>query len=161
MIADSMLRLPRPTRAGSFAALMSLYESNYVRLGWLVSDLSGLDNAMVSTPADDLPLYLDLLDESRYTTTVRLTYMFDEQGQAVPDPDLRVRLYHDARMAEAMDCTRHHLHAALRRFDSEPATELSRRWTRNVMLNKWLEYCADKGHVFRMATHAVAQPSIS
>ena len=152
---------------GSFAALMSLYESNYVRLGWLLSDLADrkgatiLKGAMISTPDDDLPLYLDLLDESRYTATVRLTYIFDEHGQSVPDPDLRVRIYHDARMAEAMGCTRHHLHAALRRFDPGPGSELSRRWTRNVMLNKWLEYCADKGHVFRLNTRAEAPPSIS
>jgi len=150
MIADSMLRLPRPTRTGSFAALMSLYESNYVRLGWLLSDIDNLDRAMISSPDDDLPLYLDLLDTSRYTTTFRLTYWFDDDGKAVPDPDLRVRLYHDARMAEAMACTQRHLHDALRRFDPAPVVELSRRWTRNMMLNKWLDYCADKGHLFRI-----------
>lgn len=156
-----MLRLPRATRSGSFAALMSLYESNYVRLGWLLSDLDDLDPAMISAPDDDLPLHLDLLDKSRYTTTVRLTYWFDEDGHAVPDPDLRVRLYHDARMAEAIICTQRHLHDALRRFDPEPVIELSRRWTRNVMLNKWLEYCADKGHFFRIREQRAALLSIS
>lgn len=136
---------------------MSLYESNYVRLGWLLSDLDHPDRAMISSPDDDLPLYLDLLETSRYTTTLRLTYWFDEDGRAVPDPDLRVRLYHDARMAEAMACTRRHIHEALKRFDPEPGKELSRRWTRNMMLNKWLEYCADKGHFFR-ARNTAAEP---
>jgi uncharacterized protein YqiB (DUF1249 family) len=26
--------------------------------------------------------------------------------------------------------------------------ELDQRWTRNMMLNKWLEYCAERGHWF-------------
>jgi hypothetical protein len=36
----------------------------------------------------------------------------------------------------------------LRRFHTAPGDELSRRWTRNSMLNKWLEYCHDQGHRF-------------
>jgi uncharacterized protein len=27
--------------------------------------------------------------------------------------------------------------------------ELDQRWARNTMLNKWLEYCIDRGHGFR------------
>lgn len=148
MIADSLLRLPRPTRVGSFAALMSLYESNFVRLGWLFSDATDLGPPMISTADADLPLFLDVIEMTRYTTTLRMTYLFDDPEGQVADPDLRVRLYHDARLAEAMACTDQHRHAVLRQIDPGPGAELSRRWTRNVMLNKWLEYCSDKGHRF-------------
>lgn len=155
MIADSLLRLPCGTRPGSFAALMSLYESNYIRLGWLLSDLSAIGNVLLSAPADDLPLHLLLVERSRYTTTVRLTYYFDECGERVADPDLLVRIYHDALLAEAMACSQRHRHEALKGFDTRPGAELSRRWTRNVMLNKWLEYCLDKGHRFFPATEDI------
>ena len=161
MIADSLLRLPRPAKVGSFAALMSLYESNFVRLGWLFPKQTQPRDAMISTPRDDLPLYLDVLEDSRYTTTLRLTYLFQDPDGVVADPDLRVRLYHDARLAEAMACTDHHRHAALRQLDPGPGAELSRRWTRNVMLNKWLEYCSDKGHRFVVRESDPVQASIS
>ena len=59
-------------------------------------------------------------------------------------------------LAEAMACTRHHRHAALKEFDTRPGAELSRRWTRNVMLNKWLEYCVDKGHRFFPSSEDIA-----
>jgi uncharacterized protein YqiB (DUF1249 family) len=36
----------------------------------------------------------------------------------------------------------------LRAFDADQGSELDRRWTRNTMLNKWLEYCIDLGHRF-------------
>ena len=152
MIADSLLRLPRAARPGSFAALMSLYESNYVRLGWLLPDPRRFSGHLVSRVPDDLLLHLQLLERSRYTTTVRMTYFFDETEGRVADPDLKIRIYHDARMAEAMECTRHHRHRALKGFDTRPGGELSRRWARNVMLNKWLEYCSEQGHRFKAVT---------
>jgi uncharacterized protein YqiB (DUF1249 family) len=31
---------------------------------------------------------------------------------------------------------------------SELARELGDRWLRNVMLNKWLDYCFERGHRF-------------
>jgi uncharacterized protein YqiB (DUF1249 family) len=161
MISDSVVSLTRVTRPGSFAALMTLYESNYIRLSWLVPDLTGLAQSAVSDVSGDLPLYLTRLERSRYTTTACLTYYFDDAGERIADPDLRIRIYHDARLVEAMACTHHHRHEALRRLDPGPGGELSRRWVRNVMLNKWLEYCSDQGHRFaehRPTLHAVANP---
>jgi uncharacterized protein YqiB (DUF1249 family) len=156
MIADSLLRLPCPARPGSFAALMSLYESNFVRLGWLLPDPRRIRGPMTSGAADDLPLYLSLVDRSRYTTTVRMTYFFDDEVGRVADPDLLVRIYHDALLVEAMACTHRHRHEALKEFDTRPGAELSRRWARNVMLNKWLEYCTEKGHRLLPATCHIA-----
>jgi uncharacterized protein YqiB (DUF1249 family) len=136
---------------------MSLYESNFVRLRWLLPDDRRLSGSLVSRVPSDLPLYLDVFERSRYTTTIRLTYFFEEDGVPVPDPDLTIRLYLDAHLAEAMACTRHHRHKALKPFDTRPGVELSRRWARNVMLNKWLEYCADRNHEFRRCESADAR----
>ena len=146
MIADSLLRLPCLARPGSFSALMSLYESNFVRLGWLLPDPRRIEDDLISAAADDLPLHVSLVERSRYTTTVRMTYFFDDPDGCVADPDLYVRIYHDALLVEAMACTHKHRHEALKSFDTRAGAELSRRWLRNVMLNKWLEYCAEKGH---------------
>jgi uncharacterized protein len=148
MIADGSIALPRPTRPGSFTALMSLYESNYLRLHWLLDDLGALRPVEVSRVRGDLPLHLELLERSPYTTTLRMTYYFEDARRNVPDPDLTIRVYHDAGLAEAMACRQRHLHHALRRFDTAPGDELGRRWARNSMLNKWLEYCHDHGHRF-------------
>lgn len=149
MITDGSQGLPRPTTPGSFTALMHLYESNFLRLHWLVEDLHYLPDEACSRTVSDLPLHLTVLDRSRYTTTLRLTYLFEDAAGLVADPDLSIRVYHDAGLAEAMGCRSQHLHRALRAFDAGPGEELNRRWGRNNMLNKWLEYCADHGHRFR------------
>ena len=148
MIADSLLRLPKASRPGSFAALMTLYESNFIRLGWLLAIDAPIPESAVSANTDDIPLYLDVVERARYTTTIRLTYYFEEDGRKIADPNLQVRIYNDARLVEALACTRHHRHEMLREFDTGPGAELARRWDRNVMLNKWLEYCVDLGHKF-------------
>ncbi|MEO0972206.1 MAG: DUF1249 domain-containing protein [Pseudomonadota bacterium] len=138
----------------SFAALMSLYESNYLRLSWLIDDLAALctsGTTLHSQVEDDCTLHLSVLEESRYTTTILLTYFFedaDAPGTRIADPDLSVRIYRDARLAEAMACGGRRFHPALTGFDTTTGAELRRRWTRNIMLNKWLEYCADRGHHF-------------
>ncbi len=147
-VSDSEIVLPKASRPGSFTALMGLYESNYVRLGWLLGELDSLGGLYQSTVSDDLTLHVSVVDVQRYTTTFKMTYWFDVDGEQVADPDLDVRVYHDARLAEVMNCRNSSRNEVLRAFDTEQGTELNRRWTRNTMLNKWLEYCIDLGHRF-------------
>lgn len=136
------------SRPGSFVSLMSLYESNYIRLSWLVPNLSTLSDALVSHVEGDCPLHLGVIERARYTTTLSLTYLFEENGSVVADPDLQIRVYHDARLAEVQSCARWHRHSMLEGIRSQFARNLGDRWLRNVMLNKWLDYCVERGHGF-------------
>lgn len=135
-------------RPGSFVSLMSLYESNYIRLAWLVPDLRAVSGVQVSSIEGDCPLHLSVDESSRYTSTLRLTYMFDDAGVELADPDLQIRVYHDARLAEVQACARWHRHSMLEAMRSELARQLGDRWLRNIMLNKWLDYCVERGHRF-------------
>src|ERR1700736_7009728 len=59
-------------RPGSFVSLMTLYESNFVRLGWLVSDLRAVTAPRVSRVASACDLYFTPKDLDRYTRVFRL-----------------------------------------------------------------------------------------
>ncbi|HEY5806666.1 MAG TPA: DUF1249 domain-containing protein [Povalibacter sp.] len=135
-------------RPVSFVSLMSLYESNYIRLGWLIEDLSSLNGAAVSAIDGDCPLHLKVEERSRYTTTFTLTYMFEDGAGAFADPDLQIRVYHDARLAEVQSCARWHRHSMLESIRSGLVRALGDRSLRNMMLNKWLDYCVERGHRF-------------
>jgi uncharacterized protein len=143
------------SRPGSFVSLMSLYESNYIRLGWLIPHLSEIDGACISNVAGDCPLHLRIDERSRYTTTLTLTYLFEEEGGQIADPDLQIRVYHDARLAEVQACARWHRHTMLEAIRSNLARAVGDRWLRNIMLNKWLDYCVERGHRFVAATQAL------
>lgn len=131
---------------------MSLYESNYIRFGWLAGDVTELAGAYRSVVAGDCDLLLTVVGRSPYTTTLHLTYLLRDEPGDVAYPDMGVRLYHDARLAEAQEWAQTHAHAGLRSLRSRMERELDQRWARNVMLNKWLEYCVERGHRFSPAT---------
>ncbi len=144
------------SRPGSFVSLMSLYESNYIRLGWLIPRLHDIERGCISNVPGDCPLHLRIDEREKYTTTLTLTYLFDDGETQVADPDLQVRIYHDARLAEVQACARWHRHTVLEAIRSDLARALGDRWLRNIMLNKWLDYCVERGHCFVPATDFIS-----
>ncbi len=145
MLGDDLCAVSWRARPGSFVGLMTLYESNYIRLGWLAGDLRGLAGEHRSRVLRDVELKLTVVERGPYTTMLQLTYAFGGEPEGPDSPDLSVRVYHDARVAEA------HAVGASSRLTADGA-DLHSRWARNVMLNKWLEYCVDRGHRFGAAS---------
>ena len=157
-LIDSLIVPQCVYRPGSFTGLMTLYESNYIKLVSLIEPLAvqrpkRLAPA-VSVSPEDCDLHLKPVASEPYTSTIKLTYWFeDENGERVADPDLMVRVYHDARLVEAVRATDAHYHHKLRELAAQEAAaihslELGRRWRNNIMLNKWLDYLLDMGHKF-------------
>jgi uncharacterized protein YqiB (DUF1249 family) len=151
MFTDTLSLVSWRARPGSFVALMSLYESNYLRLAHLAGDLQALADVRVSRVPADCDLRLSVTERSPYTTSFDLTYLFDAAEGVTTFPDMRVRVYHDARLVEAQEWAQQHDHEGLKRLRGMAERELDQRWARNTMLNKWLEYCIDRGHGFRDA----------
>ncbi len=147
MLLDSHIVPQTIVKPKSFAGLMALYESNYLRLMHLIPELERLDGCFRSRVAGDCELHVDILERCRYTVTLSLTYLFDTDEGRVADPDMTVRAYLDGQQAEAMSLSGHHRHATLRRLAKEHKADLDARWKRNVVLNKWLDYLTDHGHL--------------
>jgi hypothetical protein len=147
MLVDSLIVPQCVYRPGTFTGLMSLYESNYIKLHHLATELEWPVDAVVSAPLRDQALYADILRREPYTTTLRLTYWLpDELGAVMAEPDLVLRIYHDARLVEAVSCAESLRHAKLRELARGSHAELGRRWQLNMLLNKWLDYLFEVGH---------------
>jgi uncharacterized protein YqiB (DUF1249 family) len=148
MLVDSLIVPECVYRPGSFTGLMTIYESNYIKLSQLTTEFDWAGWSMVSHSRRDNDLHAQLMRREPYTTTLKLTYWFQESdGILVPDPDLIVRIYHDARLAEAVGGRDRHTHHKLRELARDSGAELDRRWRINMMLNKWLDYLSDVGHI--------------
>ena len=133
---------------------MALYEGNFIKLVSLAPALgdartmTGPAASISSTPGDlDLHLCVDAV--TRYTVDLRLTYLFEDASGHDADPDLHLRMYRDARMVEVISWSVSHRHAVLRQLALSSSRELDRRWSRNIMLGKWLDYLAERGHSLR------------
>lgn len=147
MLLDSRLVPEAIISPRSFVGLMSVYESNYLRLLHLIPELERLDGCYRSRVAGDCDLYLEVLERSRYTLTMTLTYFFQSDDGRTADPDMLIRAYFDGRLAEAMRLGKDHRHAEFRRLLRRHGKELGARWKRNIVLNKWLDYLIDQGHL--------------
>jgi uncharacterized protein YqiB (DUF1249 family) len=131
-----------------FGGLMHLYEANYVRFLQLVSGMEQIEGESRSIRYDDVTLHIQILQRSRYTTTVQLTYLFAIDNQITRSPDLKVRIYHDARQAEVMSCCRNDPETFDWLEKSSCQSTMQWRWRMNRFFHKWLNYCLKSGHGF-------------
>jgi len=152
LIADTQTVVSWGARPRSFVALMGLYESNFIRLGWLAGDLKTLRGRRVSRVCGDCDLVLTVTERSPYTSTLGLTYLLPDERGTEAYPDMGVRIYHDAHLVEAQQWNSGHSHPFLKALRGCAERELHQRWARNMMLNKWLEYCVERGHRFSSST---------
>ena len=153
MLCETDIKVSWRTRPRGFVALMSLYESNYLRFIQLAGDPARLSGKLVSRVAGDCELQLSVLEHARYTSMLTLTYFLpagNVPGGCEWLPNLRLRAYHDARLleAEGLRASTVREHGRSKRAAAQGERELHQRWTRNMMLNKWLEYCVERGHRF-------------
>lgn len=142
---NSLLNRPKTTER--FTTLMELYEKNYLLMRLLSPELKVLvPGTYVSQIKTSLPLELTVLNHSRYTSTFNLTYRFFDnstKGRSDREPDLAIRLYHDARTCEVMSGLMPEGRIEVRRTrDLDEGRRLNR------FLNKWLSYSLRQGHQF-------------
>jgi uncharacterized protein YqiB (DUF1249 family) len=125
---------------------MDLYENNFLRLKKLVPDLDSLEQHAYSRIEGCMGLHISVLERSRFTTTLRMTYHFTEDGCLHAEPDLRLRVYHDAGLVEVISG---HLKHGRQKLDHLPADAKLEKWKLNRFLYKWLGFCLHQGHHFR------------
>lgn len=154
-----------PDSPGTFAALMELYERNYINIRRLLPVMPPARVKCVSRASGALDLHLCVTERCRYTSELILTYQFDQDdGSTIAEPNLWIRVYHDARQAEVMaaqprhcptfaiDVLAHHRPERIHR---------STRWRINRFLYKWLGYCLHQGHRFATGPDHWAQELLS
>ena len=147
MLLDSHLVPQTIVKPRSFVGLMALYESNYLRLLRLIPELAILDGCFRSRVAGDCDLHIEILERCRYTVTLSLSYHLETDDGLLVDPDMTIRVYLDGQQAEAMTIGEEQRHVTLRELVLEHRRELDLRWRRNIVLNKWLDYLSDQGHL--------------
>ena len=144
-------------RARDLPALMELYELNYIQLRQLVPDFDAIRDHSISRVPGALDLYLTVQERCKYTTTLHLTYLFQNEEGECPAPDIVVRLYHDAQVAEVISRgqRRGRQNAEYDRFHH--TYSIDTKWRANRFLQKWLGFCIRHGHTFSPAREQLAE----
>lgn len=133
----------RPNR---FMWLMGLYAENYLRIERVLQLRQRVPGCYVSSIADGLDLSVELLARHAYTDEVRLTYGLIDPLTGQRDPSAYIRVYHDARLAEATHCYIGRRWQDTIGLHPEPKLLMNHRLRMNAFLDKWLEYLGEQGH---------------
>ena len=125
-------RLPN-LHSGVFHALNVLMPNELSRSDLLVSRVDGAPD-----------LYMRVLERHNYTTFLQLTYLLGASREQ--QPNAHIRVYHDARMAEATSFSPEQGIERLAGPDLPVRGLVERSWRMNRALLKWLEYLLAEGH---------------
>ena len=136
-------RIPRLSR---FGWLMGLYAENHGRLVRLFAPGALAPGRYVSSIGDGLDVFVDVVEQHAYTVELRLSYGLLDPVTGEPDPSAHVRLYRDARQAEATHCYVGRRWQDVIGMYPPPAEIVGHRLRMNTFLGKWLQYLAEQGH---------------
>ena len=124
--------------------LPELHSAVFRALNLLLPEGLGRSDTLVSRVGEGPDLYLQVIERHDYTTFLRLTYVIGDDRQH--NPNAHIRVYHDARMAEA---TAFSPEQGIHRL-AGPELPLHglvvRNWRLNQALLKWLDYLLKQGH---------------
>lgn len=124
--------------------LPELHTAVFRALNLLMPDGLGRSDTLVSRIDGGPDLYMQVIERHDYTTFLRLTYLIGDSQHH--NPNAHIRVYHDARMAEA---TAFSPEQGIQRL-AGPELPLHglvvRNWRLNRALLKWLDYLLAQGH---------------
>jgi uncharacterized protein YqiB (DUF1249 family) len=150
MAVRTPISLPRFSR---LSWLMGLYGENFDRIERLFDTRHLAPGRYRSLGHDQLPLDLEVLEVHAYTSELRLSYDLLDPVTGKPDPTVYVRVYRDARQAEATHYNVGRQWQDVLGLYPSPKVLFGHRLRMNSFLSKWLDYLDIQGH----APHSLAR----
>jgi hypothetical protein len=99
-------------------------------------------------------ILIEVLDNFRYTTSVRISQFASNHWLELPS--MAVRLYHDARMAEVVNAEHMRQLKGVYPYPNEQMHHVDEKLQRNLYLGEWLCYCLQHGQVAEEVSFAGA-----
>ena len=143
MILDHEIVPQSSAEPGSFVGLMTLYESNYIKLNYLFPKIRqyNTDKSIKSLFGNDI--HLGINKKTKYTMIISMTYSFEEIDIIEYEPNLTIKIYFDSRSAEVISIGKLNKKSRLRDITYQNKNIINQLWRRNIILNKWLDYIID------------------
>lgn len=120
--------------------MQAVCEYNYLYLIRMIPDCDELDMTYEFAVGDQLQYRIQIVETAKYTTTVSLSQV-SKPTPAFLKPQMTVRLYHDARMAEVISSQNTGAFAASYPYPNNKMRQKDEKHRVNVFLAEWLEFC--------------------
>jgi uncharacterized protein YqiB (DUF1249 family) len=145
-MSQVLSRIALIPRLSRFGWLMGMYAENFDRLTRLFEPADLASGRYLSCIGDGLDLQVEVIEQHRYTTELRMTYAMQDPLTGEPDPSAFLRLYRDAHQVEATHCYVGRRWQDVIGMYPPPAQVIDHRMRMNTFLGKWLQYLAERGH---------------
>ncbi|MDV7104535.1 DUF1249 family protein [Vibrio sp. TH_r3] len=124
------------------AGLMRIYETNYAKLNALLPAQPAVGDIR-SYQVAKIAYQLEVSEITKYTTVIEVSQCDIEP--IFPLPKMKVRLYHDARVAEV--CASEQISRVQPRYDYPNAKMMQKdeKFQLNQFLSDWLSFCLKHG----------------
>lgn len=124
---------------------LSLYERNFNRLMDLLPDLACRAGSFLLAVTGQSPICVEVLEQNPYTTTIHLRQGLQGARPWVSDFRMKVRIYHDARVAEVLACQGVQSFQPFYPYPNPKMLQPYEKRRVNYFLGEWLSHCSVMG----------------
>lgn len=137
----------RPRYQVDLVAQQAMGDMNYLRLRKLLPDLDQRNHwcfSLCLPLGQEWQIAVQVEERARFTTTVLLS-RHHGPCRWTRSPSMRVRLYHDARMAEVVAWERHRVAQGRYEYPNRKMYQADEKAQLNRFLGEWLNLCLAQG----------------
>jgi len=120
---------------------LSLYERNFNKLLEWLPDLNCREGVFMLSVADLSPVRIEILEQNPYTTTVHIRQSIQGGDPWLSALVMKVRIYHDAQVAEVIACQGIHSFQAFYPYPNPKMLQPYEKRRVNQFFGEWLSYC--------------------
>ena len=124
---------------------LSLYERNFNKLVELLPDVSCRSGSFTLGVAGQASIYIQVLEQNPYTTTITVCQGLRDASPWISDLRMKVRIYHDAQVAEVLACQGIHSFQPFYPYPNPKMLQPCEKRRVNQFLGEWLSYCSVLG----------------
>ncbi len=135
---------------------MWVFENNYRNLLQLFPALVDMETPEITIQNAQMILNVVVEECSRYTTTLTIRHAFKQQIPYLSDMTMKVRIYHDAKVAEVLSYQGEHRFEGRYDYPNPRMRHRDEKRQLNQLLQEWLNYCITHYDTFT-AEPALAQ----
>ncbi len=126
--------------------LMLMYEENYQALTRLLPDMEA-DIAILSSSSDLPDLHMKVVERGKYTLTITFLHALDD-SEIVPDMYLKIKVYHDAKVAEVLTYQNKTGFARIYSYPNKKIRYPIEKRRVNQFFSEWLSCCVSRDYRF-------------
>jgi len=135
-------------KPNSFIGLMTLYESNFLRLLDLIPHIKDLEGTYIANATGENDILFAINEKTKYTISFSMSYIFEGNLGIEFEPNLEVIVYLDGKLAQVTSLNEGQKITILSKITHSHNTIINLLWRKNMIFNKWLEHISDKGYCF-------------